>query len=660
MSLFRRLMFSISVLVLLLLAASSLVSIYNAQKYFSDQLGSLAEDTATSLGLAISHAAERDDLAEIDSMVDVIFDRGYYRDIRYKNFNGDALVSREREVRVEGVPGWFIRLIPITANTGEAEVVSGWMRLGVIEVQVHPGYAYRELWAVVAQQVWLFAFAAVLSYVLAGMGLRLLLRPLQRVERQADAICRKEFPIQTELPNTPELKRMVLAMNRMVQKIQDMFAQQVSLTEALRRESHMDALTELPNRKEFDARLNAWMKSERGGAAAILILLNVSDLEHVNHRLGRDAGDALMKDVAHVLKHMLEAWPDMIAARRTGSDFSAFIPGIMGAEATQALEKLHASLQSLDSVTAAASQLDSPVQFSFGVAAMQSACDTGKLLSVADQSLRAVQSAAQPWVIASLEDKAVPIRSAGEWLTFLQNVVDQQALQLHFQPVVAADGKTVIHLEAFARIADDDQVLNAGVFWPLVERYGFVEAMDKAVVSRVLSQLSETPQLRVCVNLSPQSVMSTDFTAWLLCQLEAFPEGIDRLTVELPEKVLRLPLAKVKAFVEALQRCGATVSLDHFGVTPSSLGVLQSLSFDFVKIDSRFSFALQEHTENRFYIKSLLQIAHSCDVKVLAEGLEHEQDWQALLALGIDGGQGYFFAAPSSSLSPVISPSTHE
>ncbi len=654
MSLFRRLMFSIGLLVLFLLAVSSLVSIYNAQKYFTDQLGTLAEDTATSLGLTISHAAERDDLAEIDSMVDVIFDRGYYRAISYKNFDGDALVSREREVRVEGVPSWFIDLIPIAANVGEAEVVSGWMRLGIIEVHVHPGYAYRELWAVVAQQVWLFGFAAVLSYVLAAMGLRLLLRPLRRVERQADAICRKEFPIQTELPNTPELKRMVLAMNRMVQKIQDMFAQQVSLTDALRRESHMDPLTELPNRKEFDARLNAWMKSESGGAAAVLILLNVSDLEHVNHRLGREAGDAVIKDVAQTLQGMFNSWPEMIAARRSGSDFSAFIPGVLDSDVTQIVEKLHASLQALESVNASASQLDAPLQFHFGVALAQSACDASILLSAADQSLRAVTSDAQPWVVTSVDDKALPIRSAGEWLSFLQGVVDQGALALHFQPVIAADDKRVIHHEAFVRISDNGQVLNAGVFWPLVERYGFVEAMDKAVISRVLAQLAETPNVHLCVNLSPQSMVSAGFSAWLLDHLDRHGSGLERLTVELPEKVLRLPLATVKTFVEAVQARGVSVSLDHFGVTPSSLGVLQSLSFDFVKIDSRFSLTLHEHPENRFYIKSLLQIAHSCDVKVLAEGLEHARDWQALLALGIDGGQGYYFAAPSSSLSPHI------
>lgn len=652
MSLFRKLIFSISALVLLLLAANAFVSIFNAQKYFSDQLSVLAVDAATSLGLTISHAVEGDDLAQVSSMIDVIFDRGYYRDIHYKNFDGESLVARHRDVVVEGVPDWFIELIPISAEQGRAEVLSGWMRLGVIEVNVHPGYAYRDLWRVVHQQLWLFLFAAVLSYVLAGMGLKLLLRPLLRVERQAEAICRKEFPIQSELPKTPELKRMVVAMNRMVQKIQAMFAQQVELTEALRRESHMDLLTELPNRQEFDARLNAWMKSEAGGAASILLLLHINGLDQVNDHLGREQGDSLVQDVAAVLKHLSIEWPDTIPARRSGGDFSAFIPGVLASEVGAVLDLLKEKLNALESFNTALTALPDLISFGFGVASTQAVSDAKSLLSAADLSMREMmQSGASGWSVYSVEDSVEEVRPAGEWRQYLKDTLRDNSLLLHFQPVMAADGQSIIHYESFARIKDKGKLVNAGVFWPLVERYGFVERMDQAVVGQVLEKMSLIKNANFCVNLSPQAVTNDAFQSWLLQRLQQAGTDLGRLTIELPEKVLRLPLAKVKTFVDALKQIDVLVSLDHFGVTPSSLGILQSLQFDYVKIDRRFTLDLDEDIESRFYIKSLLQIAQSCDVKVIAEGIENDSDWQVLLALGIDGGQGYLFASPSEHIS---------
>ncbi len=106
----------------------------------------------------------------------------------------------------------------------------------------------------------------------------------------------------------------------------------------------------------------------------------------------------------------------------------------------------------------------------------------------------------------------------------------------------------------------------------------------------------------------------------------------------------------MKLFVDRMKHIGVEVSLDHFGVTPSSLGILQSLQIDWVKLDRRFTSHIDAHSENRFYIKSLLQIAQSCDVKVVAEGIENEKDWEILLELGVDGGQGFLFAAPAEAI----------
>ncbi|MEC8428633.1 MAG: LapD/MoxY N-terminal periplasmic domain-containing protein [Pseudomonadota bacterium] len=261
MTLYRQLVLAITFLIICLMAGNVFVSVFNARGNIFEQIQVHAQDTATSLGLTVSHVAQDKDEAQIGSFIDVVFDRGYYREISYKSLSGDIEVVRQQPILLEGVPEWFVELIELPLPTGQSEVVSGWFRLGEIKVVTHPGYAYRDLWRVFNEQLWLFLVTAVLSYGVAGLGLKFLLQPLRKVEEQADAICRREFPVQETLPRTPELKRMVMAMNRMVKKIQAMFQEQIELTESLHRQAYLDPVTQMSNRRDFDSRFDAFMKS---------------------------------------------------------------------------------------------------------------------------------------------------------------------------------------------------------------------------------------------------------------------------------------------------------------------------------------------------------------------------------------------------------------
>ncbi|MEJ2417136.1 MAG: LapD/MoxY N-terminal periplasmic domain-containing protein [Exilibacterium sp.] len=187
MTLFRQLVIALTVLFTCLLAGNLFVSVYNARSYFYEQMQAHAEDTATFLGFTISRAAQQKDVAMLNSMIDVIFDRGYYRRIAYLDLKGEAVVERERPIQIENVPSWFVSSVELPAPLGRAEVVSGWLQVGELVVEGHPGYAYRDLWRVLKEQLWLFAVSVGLSCALAGLGLRYLLRPLRKLEKQAAA-----------------------------------------------------------------------------------------------------------------------------------------------------------------------------------------------------------------------------------------------------------------------------------------------------------------------------------------------------------------------------------------------------------------------------------------------------------------------------------------
>lgn len=641
MSLFRKLVFSVSLLVALLLLGSLLVTVHNARAYFAHQLETLAQDTATFLGLAVGRAAERGDQRQLDAMINAIFERGYYRGIIYRNAAGEDVVSRLRTMDVDGVPSWFVDWVSIPERSGSADVASGLQRLGRLYVTVHPGYAYHEMWRVFTESLWLFSMAAVICYGLVGLGLKQLLKPLRKIESQADAICRQEFPLQEALPKTPELRRAVIAMNRMVQKIQLMFSQQLTLTDNLRREVYLDPLTGLPNRKEFDVRTETWVASEDGGSPGVLALLQLGDLVVLNDRYGRETGDQLLKEVASMVSESLVAWPHSLCARRTGSDFSLFVPGMLQEEVGSWLSDLKTRIES----SAMMVSLDSP-NIWLGAATSRSVVSVSKMLSAADAALRLARSGGRSdWAVYPVDDPLTDIRPAGEWQDYLRQLIDRNDLLLYYQPVFDISG-TAIGAEVFSRARDGDDVVQAGVFWPLAERFGLALELDQLAVTAAIDMLAAHPGLQLSVNLTTATVINPAFTVWLQAVLKARPEDVSRLTLEIHESALGVEGWSALEFYTQLEQCGTRLAVDHFGITPSALGQLQQLPLAYVKVDRRFVSQVDRHPENRFYLHSLVQIARGCELAVFAEGVETEAEWLALKSLGFDGGQGYFLARP--------------
>lgn len=655
MSLFRQSILVVSVLIVSLLAGNLYVSVNNAREYLSQQMQVHAEDTATSLAFSLSRAAQEGDQALLNSMVDIIFDRGYYRLIEYRDLEGNSVVRRELPIDIEGVPQWFVDTLVISEPQGRAEVVSGWYRLGELQVVSHPGYAYRDLWRVFVGQLQIFMATALLCYLLVGVGLSWLFRPLKLLERQADAIGRREFPVQERLPRTPELRSIVLAMNRMVIKVKVMFQEQVELSETLHRQSWVDPVTELSNRRDFDARLEALVRSEYGGGAAALVLLHIDGLKSLNDSQGREYGDDLLRHVAEVLRNETESFAGAIVSRRSGADFSLLLPSLGEAELRQFVDSLCGRLRNRAEVCA-------------GVAYTQALGQDSQLLALADMALGQAQHRADGnWALLSIPDpsvneggaKGVPIRTAQEWREYLLAAMAGDQIHLHYQAVFDTRAQ-VKHFEVLCRIEEiDGQWIRAGVFWPMLERFDLGAAMDMKVIeclsAGVVKQFGSVAQAqKLCVNLSPASILDTDFLQWLKIRLEDEPQFAALLIFELPESSLAASREAVQDFTQLVISLGAGLSLDHFGLGSRAFGYLQSLPITCLKVDQSFIHQLDQRPDNQFFVRSLVQISRSCDIEILAEGVENQAEWKSAIDLGMSGGQGYFLGEPSENITKAI------
>ena len=196
MTLYKQITISIILLFILGFLGTVFVSTNNLRTFLVTQLESHAQDTATSLGLSLSPHMHTRDMPIITVMVDAIFDRGDYRKISVTSINGALLIERSKPVIPEHVPGWFTNTISLQAPEAKALVMSGWKQAATVTVASHSGNAYIELWNNTADTLKLFLASASITLMLGLLAVRILLRPLTRVEMQADAICNQSYPIQ--------------------------------------------------------------------------------------------------------------------------------------------------------------------------------------------------------------------------------------------------------------------------------------------------------------------------------------------------------------------------------------------------------------------------------------------------------------------------------
>lgn len=626
------------------------ISLRETRAYLQSQLSSHAQDTATSLGLSLSLPLGSDDEAMIASMLDAVFDHGDYQHIRLDDAGGETVTQRSQPLNIESVPEWFVRTIALEAPERHALVMSGWRQAGTVHVRAHPGYAYRQLWQSSVHMFWWFLACAVAGCLVGVTALRVLLRPLKQVQWQAESICNREFPVVEAVPATPELRRIVDAMNRLSRKVRNILLEQKTLADRLRAESYQDHVTGIGNKRYFESHLADRLSGHDTSAYGALCLVELADFKEFNESYGYAAADQLLREAAGKLSEAAASLPRHVIARLSGASFALFAEDVPASEAEDLAKGLSDALSRLREDGAVSRLSVGHV----GVACFEGRASTADLLSEADMALRAAQGrGANGWQVRVMSAQRVgEVRSASEWRKVLEEAIASRTLCLHFQPAVTcADGRPM-HQEVFVRLPDpynEGPLLTAGAFMPMAERLDLAPAIDRQVITMVLERIArgDDPHSRYAVNVAPQSIENQDFIDWLEAALAAALPAARRIVFELPEYAAVPRLERLRSIVDRLAILGAGFALDHFGRGFGSFAYLQSLKLAYIKLAGCYQRGLKDSKENRFFVQSLADIAHGLDMKIIAESVESEDVWNALPALHIDAGQGYYIAPPS-------------
>ncbi|MCQ6259760.1 cyclic di-GMP receptor LapD [Pseudomonas sp. Q11] len=644
MSLFKQLLIAICLFLVVAFSGSFMVSLESSRAQYVNQLRSHAQDAATALALSLT--PNIDDPAMVELMVSSIFDSGYYATIRVVDVATDkTLVERTGTPDAGSVPQWFINLIGLEPAGGDAIVSRGWEQAARVEVVSHPMFALAKLWqSALGSLGWLLLCGAV-SAVLGALLLRRQLKPLDYMVHQSHAIARREFLSLPELPRTPELRRVVQAMNQMVEKLKALFQEQAERSEKLRVESYQDNLTGLANRRYFEMQLHARVSNPEQASSGYLLLLRVKDLAGLNQRLGGQRTDQLLKAVGEQLLRECARYPEThnLVTRIRGGEFAVLAPGLVREEALQLAQNLESALASLSATGAT----DVASVASIGLAPFVHGDSPQAVLQLGDQALAQAESQGEPgWACLDHSASASVGDDHHAWHTLLDQALSHQRFELYFQPVVAAqDTQVVLHYKVLSRLLDEQgQAIPAGRFLPWLERFGWTARLDRLMLEQVLKQMAGHEQA-LALNLSSATLADPQALNKIFEVLRAHANLGPRLTLEIGEE--QLPeQAVLEQLTRQLRELGFSLSLQRFGGRFSMIGNLSRLGLAYLKIDGSYIRAIDQESDKRLFIEAIQRAAHSIDLPLIAERVETEGELAVIREMGLFGVQGQLVGEP--------------
>jgi EAL domain-containing protein (putative c-di-GMP-specific phosphodiesterase class I) len=229
----------------------------------------------------------------------------------------------------------------------------------------------------------------------------------------------------------------------------------------------------------------------------------------------------------------------------------------------------------------------------------------------------------------------------------LKRALADKAIDVHYQPIISADGNRIVGAEALARWNHPVRgAIPPTAFIPVAEQSGLMGLLGELVLRRALSDARRWPGLSIAVNLSPVQVRDpalVDFVAEVIEDTGIEPS---RVTLEVTEGVLIEDPDEAQVRLDALRALGVRLALDDFGTGYSSLAYLQQFRFDKLKIDKAFVDPLGPDGSSQAMIQAIVTLGRALGLKLVAEGVETEEQRVILRLAGCDEMQGYLFAVP--------------
>jgi len=640
MTLFKQIALLVSTVFLILLLIIVMSDLSRTGNFQQGQLRTTAQDMATTLGIAISNLPEGDDQATLEVLFNAVFDSGYYTRIELVGVDGQTIHQKSQELDLEGVPDWFIGLVPLESASGSTQVMKGWTQLGQLNLEVHPGFAYSSMYQALVSALRWFALLFVVSMIVLWLVLRYVLQPLQRVREQADAIHNNQFVQQEKIPATLELKRVVEAMNLMVSKVQGIFDDQEKTLGRYQQLLYHDKLTGLGNRRYLLDQLQQSM-SEESGLHGCMAIIKIVDFEQLRDHQGYEVSDNLVRILADMLRQT-HAGLEAERISRFNEDEFAFLSAADESGVSDFIRELFDNFQQLIQREADLAE----VQLLAGICDLEAGGEIGNILSGIDYCLSQANTRGPFSIERQLSTNLELPQGKMQWRSWLESMLETKQLFLVGQLAIS-NNRLPIQRELFIRARNQQgQVVPASAFMPMASSLGMALDIDREVFRLVASNQELDRNIPLALNLSAAFFELAEAQEEFDQLLAGCAQSGTRLCIEASHHVLNQHPIMCSKISDRVRRHQHQFGIDNLDLG-QSLQLLQSGQFDYVKINA---ITLHEMSRNDMSagFQALRTITDTLDIHIIAVAVDSQAVCDELKALGIDTMQGNFLGSPEA------------
>lgn len=415
------------------------------------------------------------------------------------------------------------------------------------------------------------------------------------------------------------------------------------------RHANLDALTGVPNRRFFRDRLNHELnRFERTNQKTALLFIDLDRFKEVNDVFGHDAGDLLLKDAVQRIRSCVRE-TDTIA-RLGGDEFIVMMNELAS------LHPIEFTCQRILNALAEPFQVRNEIVYvsaSIGIALFPlDASEPDDLIRKADQAMYAAKKNGKNqfcYFTQSMDQQAhFRLRISSE----LRKALQAGQLQVHFQPVINLLHGDIVKAEALLRWQHPELgTVEPSIFIPIAEEAGLIGKIgdwvfqQAAACSKRWSEQIGMP-FQISVNKSPLHFMSHSTEADWYRHISDLGLSGHHISVEITEGLLLHASGNVFEQLIKYRNAGVQVAIDDFGTGYSSMAYLQKFHIDYLKIDQSFVRDIATNSAHRTIAETIIVMAHKLGLKVIAEGIETQEQLDILYAAKSDYGQGYYFSHP--------------
>jgi diguanylate cyclase (GGDEF)-like protein len=426
------------------------------------------------------------------------------------------------------------------------------------------------------------------------------------------------------------------------------------LTRQMSYQATHDPLTGLINRREFERRLDEAMDDAHTEEAVhMLFYMDLDRFKAVNDSCGHLAGDNMLREVANLIKDQVR--DSDFVGRLGGDEFGALLIGCPIDKARQIATDICNAIAGYRFVWK-----DKIFNIGISIGLVEISHVSGTLqdvMSAADSACYVAkqQGRGQVHVYSASDEAVARERGDVQWLRRLQAALHEDKFTLAIQPILAMAGgvDSGPAMEVLIRLPNGQgRATDTAEFLRPAERYQLMPQIDRWVVNAALTAIAsgeiKLPKGRSCaLNLSGQTLGDESFLSFVVETLDRSGVAPSSICFEVTEASILTNVQHAQRFIEVLHGIGCEFSLDDFGSGMGSFSSLKHLPIDYLKIDGTYTRNLRGDQVNQEMVMAMIKLARTMEFRIVAEEVEHQEDFDWLRDVGVDFVQGHFVEAPS-------------